>query len=722
VRVTKRRAAHLLVFFLLIALCTLTMDAAWAGGPAAGSAHHPKTIVLLTSDLTWDDMGPAGDLLVVRRLASIGGVALLNTTVSGQPTESAAYLTVGAGERVAAPAERGPQVTDAGVPLSIGEIAAQESLPANALEGNAVRPVYVRRFGVEAPADAVAVDIALPLLQRAQSAPDQADAIGALGDTLRRSGQRVGVFGDWRAVLTGMDRLGAVYHGSAVMELTPSRLAAALQESDVVIAAAGGGRLPLRILTRAALPLAERGLANVIVVCACPPIDPVSDTWRRLGFVVAAGPAFTSHSVLTSPTTRTLGLVANIDIAPTILAAQGVAPLPVGDGVGHAMRSIPVPAPLETVAALDRRVVATDNATTLVLVGYGAFTIASCLFGLLCILQAGQISAASSGGVAAKGAEVVITALRIAAAGPLAFLFTGLAAPGHIWQYGALFAAIALTIALAADLVGAWTGVSPIGLVLTLTTAAVVLDAVFGSPLVGHALMSGYALPGLRFYGVGNEYMALTIGATLAGFALLAPSWLGAAGLVLALLLGMPSFGANGAGAFLSVLTLVMADLAIRADRRSSGSPSGTPGRTRLLQGLAAAAAGLAMASICVLVDRMASAETRSHLADLPVTPDAWAAVLSRKAARCLQVSLSGWTLAALVTGAAPIGALLAGAGPVRARFARTLDRRPALRSALPAALCGALAALLFTDSGLAAALLLLAPVTVTVLHEMLDD
>ena len=55
-------------------------------------------------------------------------------------------------------------------------------------------------------------------------------------------------------------------------------------------------------------------------------------------------------------------------------------------------------------------------------------------------------------------------------------------------------------------------------------------------------------------------------------------------------------------------------------------------------------------------------------------------------------------------------------------RAARALEDRPHLRRLLPAALWGALAAFVFNDSGIVAALLLLAPPTAAVIDGILCD
>jgi len=662
------------------------------------SAPVPKTLVILTSRLTWDDMRPDGDLNVVRRLASEGGAALLSPTVAGEATDAAAYLTLGAGERVAAPDRRGPTINVSSVPLTVADIAA-ESYPANLVEGNAVRPVYVRRFGVNPPANAVAVDIGLPTLQRIQGSPERAALLGAFGDAMLRARRRVAVYGDWRSVVVAMDHRGAVYHGSAVTDLAPNQLREALAEADVIIASVDAGQRPLRLLTQAALPLVRRREINLLIVSAAPPLDPNTGRWERPGFLIAAGPAFTSHSLLTSPTTRTPGLVANVDLCPTLLRLQRLPPLPGGTGNAiHSVRSVRIPA--EAVANLDRHVTATENALVPVLAGYGAFAIATLIAALITLLRAGE-----SGRPPA--ASIITFALRLALAAPLAFLLLGRFAPEHIGLYGGLVAALAVILTLLTDLVGGWRDIPAAGLLLLATAGGIGIDALFGSPCGVYALPAGYWATGSRFYGVGPAFLGIAIGAVVTS--MVALRWerillLFGGGLVLAL--GLPWCGANTTGAIVAVLTIALAVCALR-DR-------GLRARHVVLGLVCSALAALLLSAVDHRLHLAARAQAGLPLID----PGALVEAALGKAERGIGSVRAGWMLAALA-GIAPVAALFASA-QLRGRAGRALAATR-LGYLLPAMLWGAVAAAVFVEGGITAGLLLLAPPALLVVHEMLN-
>ncbi|MBC8102762.1 MAG: hypothetical protein H7Z41_09270 [Cytophagales bacterium] len=692
------RAGRLRLY--LLALLALIGGAALAQ-PA--KTARPKTLVLLVSDLSWKDLQADGGLPEVRRLASEGSVALLNTAVSGEATAAAAFLSVGASERIAAPGKRGPRVFVDDVPLTVASIAAQ-AYPTNVSPKEASRLVYLRRFGVMPPPGSVAVALGFPLIRNVQPSESRAALLGALGESLRRGERWVAVWGDWRAALVGMDRQGVIYHGSIAHELSPETLPVALGGAEVVIASISG-RESLRRLSRAALPLARSGAVNVLVAALSPPLDPSVGRWRRLGWVAAAGPAFPPGSLLTATTTRTPGLVANIDLAPTVLALQG---LPSFSGAaGHPVRPVASQDSLRALDLLDRQVNATANAMVPVAIGYALFAIGGGIVALICLGR----------GIGKPLARFI---LLTAASVLIALLPTGFLAPTSAWQYGLLTLGTAAVIAIAAELLGSWRSVSPMGLVLAAVVVVVCVDALFGSPLAARALLSGFYLTGIRFYGLGNEYTGLLIGAALTGWALLPfPSrslgTLAALGLIVTLLIGLPWFGADAGGALTATVAFTLA--VISSSRRAM------PLRAWHLA--AAFAGAFLVVALLAVVDRAQGAGARTHIGAAIATGQArgvgalWE-IAARKISMNVGIASNGLTIAA-IAGMVPIWLML-GRGGTGAQMATLLTRRPALRSALPALLWGAGTALVFNDSGIAMALLLLAPPTAAVIHEMLAE
>jgi hypothetical protein len=690
------RAGTLLVLFLTL---FLSSAGGHAQSPHRSPSLHPPTVFLLASNLTWADLRPDGPLHDLRQLAETGSIALLNTAVSGEATEAAAFLSIGAGERVAAPGTRGPRIAVEDVPLTVADIAA-EVYPAKGLEGNAVRPVYYRRFGRNSPQEAIGLAMGLPTLERIQPSPSRIPLLGALGEALQNGGRKIAVFGDWRSVLVGMDRKGAVYQGSVITEVLPNQLPQTLSKTDVVIASVSGPRA-LRRLTRTIAPLVQQGDINLIVVNGAPPISDTTGKWSRLGWIVAVGPDFPSHTVLTSATTRTPGLVANVDIAPTILALQDLSPF--SGGAGHKMQTIPSSDSFKTLDRLDRQTIAAVNAAGPLLIPYGVLAIGITLASLVCLWF-------GVGKAPARFGLLVISAVL------LALLPVGYIAPVNPWYYSLSVLGLSLILSLAANLLGARFHLSPIGLLFSVLAAVICIDAVLGSPLVSSDLLSDFYLTGIRFYGLGNEYTGFLLGAVMTGWGLAplsSPSReravLISLGIVTTLLIGLPWFGADAGGALAATVLFILAAL---------------PGRLRARHIMGAFAGAFGVVLLLALVDRLrGSAETHIGGALAAGQSHGFGAIwdiIVRKIVMNVGISVSPLTLA-VIAGMIPIWLLLT-RGRISERLQQLLSERPKLYRALVALLWGAFASAAFNDSGIAMALLLLAPPTTAVIHEMLSE
>jgi hypothetical protein len=515
-------------------------------------------------------------------------------------------------------------------------------------------------------------------------------------------------------VLVAIDRQGAVY---------------AADTADVIVAAADGAAdLDEKVAT--VLPLVRAGQARVLVAVPFPQaLGPSRRRFAQLGWAVAAGPGIASNSLLTSPTTRTLGLIANVDLAPTILAWHQT-PVPPGFA-GRVMRGVPVSGdPWVRLLRLDHRVTVVRDAAAPVLIGYGIFAIGTGLLALVVLVRlAGgkgqQTWVAASATSANRLLHVFRLGLLTAAAALIAFLLLGLWTPASVFIYGLAVAVVSVLIALMAEQLGHRclfynAPSAPLGLVLCAAALLVSGDALFGSPLLARSLLSDF-LAGFRFYGVGNEYMGLTVGAAVVGPLLLRrlPSspTLSVGEVVLwlftCLAIGAPFFGADAGGAVTSAVTFLIAAFALRA------------GQTRPRHVAAAFALAAALLAVFALLDRVRPVGARTHTGAAVAAGQARGAsalweIVAGKAATNAAVLLTPGTFLALA-GLAPIWWLLA-RGPLAAPTQRALARRPVLRLVLPAAVWGAVTGFLTNDSGIVVTFLLLAPPTGAVVDALLCD
>ncbi len=444
---------------------------------------------------------------------------------------------------------------------------------------------------------------------------------------------------------------------------------------------------------------------QVFVVVPAPPLTD-RDGWDSLTPFLATD--VHAPATLTSDTTQTRGLIAARDIAPTILAALNV-PTPLQmTGAGATLAALPS----ERLAGMDRLTRLNQEAQNLIFwaVGLGAATI---VFGNLGLYLAGRMTGLL-GQVARYG-------LRVVSAWPLALLLAPLADIHTVRAYVAVFAGLTGLLALLP---------SP-PLICALTALVIVGDGLTGTTLISNSALSEYALAGIRFYGIGNEYMGVLIGGALlacvgrAGIggkadqegveaaSCPAPPLLGAGGgailLWLALVvfvLSFPSFGAKAGGAITATATFVI------AWRRLRGEPVGWK---HLLGSIIA---GFVLVFVWALFSHVLHLR-RTHL------ETAVGALGQGRFGYIVGVSLRKIGLAARVAlhpgtvlGLVAFGLLwLAVRWSLWRTIADYLARHRRFDAVWGAGLWGCLVAVLFNDSGIVAAILMLQCLVLSLLH-----
>jgi hypothetical protein len=546
---------------------------ALAGLLVAGSPGHAasrKLLVAVMDRVNWHDL-EAADTPTLDGLMRRAHIALLVTRTAGGPDGAGAYLTLGAGSRAAAYDESGS--------LPEGEAYDASEVVAGASAGDA----YEVQTGWSRGGAAV-VHLGIGRLMQQNLDPSYPLRLGLLGEALARGGLRVACLGnadtlehrDRDIVALAMDAQGRVALGDVGRDLLrrdpslpygyttdPDRLVAAAAqaagEADLLIvelgetsrAAAVAERLPperadalrLQALTHAdrllgvLLSRLGPGWAVLVLTPSAPaprrdrpfaPLTPIIST------LFPGGPG-----LLTSPSTRRPGLVTNTDVAATVLSYFGLAAP--ADSVGRPMTALAAggdPRP-----ALDRALArhdALEAARRQVFRAYATFATVVLWLGALTLFVGGLAPAWTRGllrglllGVLAVPLAALIAAalpaalsstLTVAAVIGLSALLAGIAARG---RRGDAVLAGAVTVLLAADLLA-------------------------GQHLLQWSTLSYSASAAARFYGIGNEYAGIALGAALIAAAGLASRRatrrrlaLAAGLLVVAALLGWPRFGAN---------------------------------------------------------------------------------------------------------------------------------------------------------------------------------
>jgi hypothetical protein len=308
-------------------------------------------------------------------------------------------------------------------------------------------------------------------------------------------------------------------------------------------------------------------------------------------------------------------------------------------------------------------------------------------------------------------------AVLIVAASPLAFLLAPLASTHTILELSMVTATIAAALALLMYVVPPWRRTA-VPWLFFVTALILSLDVLTGCRLVARSALSGYAVAGIRFYGLGNEYMGVLVGTAILGGLAFEPAlrrfrWL-QAGFFLALLLliGSPLHGADLGGALTAAVGFGVTLAAAARPRH----------RLRIA-GLMAVCLVMT-AGLFLTWDALRPSGSRSHIGDFArlVAGGGWSAagsLLVGKAQMALRLAGSGYALLPLA-GVAPLLVLwYYGTG----RWLQLLlARRPEVRTASYGAFAASWAALLFNDSGIAPWMFITVALLVLLIDEQLRE
>ncbi|MFQ5808601.1 MAG: hypothetical protein ACE5JM_03190, partial [Armatimonadota bacterium] len=612
----------------------LALTALWPGACVSAQAAAPtkKAIIFVIDQITWQDIAEA-PTPYIDSLVERGGVASMSCWTAPPVSRERAYLSIGAGNRARAPEGRPEQSYN--VPPGAGPVP-ERPLPAYALPGQVVNPW--------------AED-----LQRDNARLRYRVEVGALGEALHGAGLRTAVLGNadrgevqlrpGRAAVTiAMDSRGIVDSGDVglgLLRVDPNnpirvqadvpalvgKLAECAPHSDLIVIESGdtvravfSARDPLqpepherdrklRALARADYCLGEV-MAKLqdpwLLIVLSPAPSPAEFQWTAP--VIIAGPDWPA-GYLTSGTTRRPGLVAAMDIAPTVLSYFGL-PSPAslaGRPAWPADATGVPPAASGRVARLvdaERRAYHTARARH---VFVPAHVVGAWCAALLAILYAGRWGPTVLPWPRAPIAAFQLLIVAMPITGNLALLapvgLTGLQIFGAV-------AAGAIVLS-AASMFLRWDDLAPLRLLCWLQVLVSVVDLWgFDARLQLASLYGSSPVTGARFYGLSNQAVALLLGASIVAFAttprlrdgtqprrLILPAL---CGLLLTLTVGHPRLGANTGGAITAVV-LYGTWLLVLAKPRRRG----------LAIGLIAAAV-VAMLGALILMDMLGRGETET--------------------------------------------------------------------------------------------------------------
>ncbi len=717
---------------------------AWPTGVCSGTSGR-RAVVILVDGFTWKDSRDLGgpELAGLLSAASVG----CSNARTADPGQSllAACATLGAGRRMSAR-------ESAGLGLGLYELSG----------GEAAVDIYLRRMGPLTSStaatlpSAAAVCTAWPELAVVNAESAYRGKPGLLGESLCRAGMGAAAIGtsDDRAqasrpaVLVAMDARGVVPwaqvgpgvnardpHAPFGMACDIRAMAAAAAGAAATAAGARIGLVMIDMGDFARLRRYEVNLSresyNLLLAQCYGRLDSLLAEMRRamgppsdeLAYVLVSPTAASglapiaiagwSYGVglLTSPTTRREGLVANLDFTPTILAGLGVGPAWDCDGAPMVCAPVTAVSPGAGIGAglgaptdYVLRAMITEEALAKSAEARGP--VLRVLIGLLVATVFGLLGVMILGRRASRWAVQLVRALLVAAsAAPLLILLgpvvgvCGTAASISLLVGGC---GILAFLALRASGSSMWSAV----LISGATAIVIAADALTGGRLASTSLLGHSAVLGARYYGVGNELMGLLVGsAALVGAGLSRSAWPSAAASGLAMvMLGHPSIGANFGGMISAAFTsLAIAVVAVA--RPSPNCPSRRAYRLRLVVLAGLIVATLSAATALVLLD--ASNPGPSHIGR------AWraltqrtagyrqlAAIIMRKLAMNIRLlRYTAWTQV-LIAFLIILGAMAASA---RGVFLQFRQDHFSLHAAFMGGLAGALAAMAVNDSGVVA-------------------
>jgi len=430
-----------------------------------------------------------------------------------------------------------------------------------------------------------------------------------------------------------------------------------------------------------------------------------------------------SPGLLTSPTTKRSGLLAYTDAAPTWLAQLGAAVPP---------EMIGCPAEIESGgAALGRLQRELDKLARIyrlrpqLLYPFAVYEVL--------VLSAGLLAIAARRPVRPGLARLLLRLLYTLPAAPPAMLLSGWLAALPGW-FQTLFVLVFVAAASRIALLMEWkTSLA----VLCLATAGLILaDGLSGSHAMKHSVLGYDAMIGARYYGIGNEYMGVLLGAVALGWAaglqaffrlysrrrrrgrlsqvplLWSEPWALLLFAAVALYLALPNAGSNAGGALAAAATFGTAWLRIYRPGVTSAAGK-LPRRGSRLQtalrhtGFAAAFTAAALALLWLCNQWFAGEPSgKSHIGRaMDRVKEGDFAYIGRMMARKLAMNwhlfnVSVWSKVLVAGLAVVVVFLLLRAGPAR----RWEEEEPILIRGLGAVGLGAAAALLVNDSGIVAA------------------
>lgn len=552
------------LFLLTLTLSTMLLPLACRAGELQPMEN--KVVLILVHRVSLEDLVDP-KLSSIQKMMTMGGTGVMTLNTAGGLNDAAACLSIGAG--------RAARSSTSG--------ASAFNVDESTLSGLTAADIYRGNTGLY-PGKSRVLALSLPRLQRANTGD-----VGILGEALQRAGFKAAVLGNGDgpadhpnrpAPLITMDAKGQVWQGdvgtgllrsnpeapygiSTDYHLLREKIEKLLPRVQLLVVDTGdtlrldnlSGEMTEEAVTlqkERALTAADKLIGQLLpminnrtMLMVVAPLPPGKDLQegKRMAPVLIAGGNIPSGSLLTSPTTRHPGLVVNYDLAPTILAHLGIAKP--GQMIGMPVTgTVALQAPVAAIEEFQRlanahRIKPVVLSTFL---GYTATLLTAFLAALY--LQSRWLF---------RQLKRWLFSLLVAPAAMLLISLTGVQTlKAHILLLILFTAGATFLLELVKDTLSRL-------FVLAGITYFVLVLSIFGQSGILERSALGYdPVLGGRFYGIGNEYMAVLVACTiwlLAGMARFLPFGRGARATAVTLfslftiyLLAAPGLGTNAGG------------------------------------------------------------------------------------------------------------------------------------------------------------------------------
>ena len=510
-----RRALILLCFVLSIGVfCQMSY---------ADDEPRPTNVIIVSvPGLSFDHLEDTTSCPQLRRLLDEGHLGAMNLRTAGSDTLANSYATLAAGRRVSVPESESF--------YQVGEM----------FQGRPVSDWIRERIGKHPRTGAVYPT----LVPYGQKNRDIHEAM--LGEVMRRAGMQTAVWGnaDWGeenvrfAPFLSMNRYG--HTADAVIDeqiltsaegfpygiktnyaylleqitASPAELRVVelgdlyrLQREAAMMTEARVQSLEQQILQDLDRFLAQlsASLSPYEVMWLISPYIQPSDSKHKVQLAPSVWLGQDEQGgLLYSPTTRRSGIVANVDLAPTVLQSLGL-------GIPESMDGQPVEVTggdVDSLWAVLEQVVTVYRLRPLMIYTYALYQVATLMIALGLLLSKKK-----------RGTGLLQMALLASILTPVLFLLLAAVPTQSYALFFVLWVGIAV---LAASLlqklptVPLFLGLGCIGFV------PIIVDGLLGGYLIRQSFLGYDPIIGARYYGIGNEYMGVVIGAVL----LMVAAWL----------------------------------------------------------------------------------------------------------------------------------------------------------------------------------------------------